>query len=204
MVIKTFEVGQMETNCYFLLKDGKCLIIDPGDDAYFLKLKLSDEQVKAKAIIATHGHFDHIMAVFDLKLTLRVPFIASKKDKEIIKNMKNSAKHFIRIETDPVPEIDQYINKGKMNLFGFKFEVIETPGHTPGSICLYFKEESAVFVGDLIFAEGGVGRYDFSYSDKEELKKSIEKILKLPDDTVVYSGHGGVMTIGDYKKSYNL
>ncbi|MBN1169075.1 MBL fold metallo-hydrolase [Candidatus Woesebacteria bacterium] len=202
MVIRTYSVGQLNANCYFLIKDEKCLIVDPGDDPHFLKTKLSDEQVRPRAMIATHGHFDHIMAVFDLQLTLRIPFIASKKDKEIIKNMKTSSKHFLGINSDLVPEIDQYINHGKVNLFGFKFEVIETPGHTPGSISFYFKEDSSVFVGDLMFSGGGVGRYDFSYSSRSDLKDSIEKILDLPEDTIIYPGHGGITTVEKYKKDF--
>lgn len=203
MNVKTLTLGQLGANCYFLIKDDKCLIVDPGDDAQFIKLKLSDEQVSPKAIIATHGHFDHIMAVFDLKLTLRIPFIASKEDKKIIKNMKSSAKHFLGINSDPAPEVDQYLNKGKMNIFGFKFEVIETPGHTPGSVSLYFPDEKMIFVGDLIFAGGGVGRFDFSYSDKDDLRRSIERVLELPDETIVYSGHGSPTTIKKYREDYD-
>ena len=203
MVIKTFSVGRLEANCYFLVKEEKCLIVDPGDDPHFLKLKLNDEQVKPKAIVATHGHFDHIMASFDLQLTLRIPFVVSKYDKKVIANMKSSAKHFLGISSDPIPKIDQYLNKGNMNLFGFKFEVIETPGHTPGSVSLYFQDESCVFVGDLIFDGGGIGRYDFSYSDKNDLISSIEKIINLPNETIIYPGHGGITTVEEFKSEYN-
>ena len=85
----------------------------------------------------------------------------------------------------------------------FKFNIIHTPGHTPSSICFYFKQEKIIFTGDTLFKRG-IGRYDFSYSSKKDLKKSLKKLLKLPEDTVVYPGHGENTTIKDEKDILKL
>lgn len=172
MTIETLVVGQMATNCYIV--DG--IIIDPGDDAEYI---MSHLKTKPTMIVATHGHFDHIMAAYALQLAYNIPFYIHKKDMFLLPRMQSSARHFLGInDVDPPPtptEIQE-------------IPFIHTPGHTPGSICLPVGD--VLFVGDTIFAGGVVGRTDFSYSDPKKLNTSIKKILSFPPKTHLFPGHG--------------
>ena len=189
-------VGQLQTNCYLVIEEDKCIIIDPGDDADYIMRKISDEKVKPTIIIATHGHYDHILSATELKLTYQIPFLMHQDDEFLLKKMRSSAAHFGKIAADPPPKVDKYLREGKKIVSGhLSFDIMHTPGHTPGSVSLYSKKGKSVFVGDLIFAGGGVGRVDFAYSNPVDLKKSAKKILKLPRSTKVYPGHGEVTSI---------
>ncbi len=178
MRIETLVVGQMATNCYIV--DG--IIIDPGDDAEYIMGHL---QTKPIMIVATHGHFDHIMASYALQLAYNIPFVIHEKDAFLVKTMQSSAKHFLHIVTDPPPKITSYITEE--DKIG-DFTVMHAPGHTPGSVCLV--GDGVVFTGDTIFAGGAVGSTDHQYSDKTALSQSINKILALPPKTKFFSGHG--------------
>ncbi len=196
--IITLVVGQMQENCYLVYdsKSSDTIIIDPGDDADYIERIIADNKLIPKVIIATHGHFDHIMAVTELKLAYTIPFKIHKNDEFLIKNMQDSARHFLGIITDPPPTIDEFLDPISAIAIGdIQLEVIETPGHTPGSICLYNKKDNILFTGDLLFADGGVGRTDFSYSDAAELKNSLKKIFRLPPQTQIFSGHGRSSTL---------
>ena len=196
--VKKLVVGQLQTNCYLVFdeKNSEAIIIDPGDNAEYIMRILNDLDVKPTKIVATHGHFDHILAVNELKLAYKIPFLMSKKDEVLLKWMRKSCKFFTEFDPGPPPKIDKYLNK-LLEVGGLKFEIIETPGHSPGSISLYSNKLGVVFVGDVIFAGGGVGRTDFEYANREDLEKSIKKLFKLPKDTIVYSGHGAETTIGE-------
>lgn len=171
-------VGTMATNCY-IMGD---MIIDPGDDAEYI---MSHVKRKPKMIVATHGHFDHIMAAYALQLAYNIPFYIHKEDIFLLSRMQSSAKHYLGLrEVDPPPK--------PADTFDFPF--LHTPGHTPGSICLKFGD--ALLVGDTIFADGAVGRTDFSYSNKNDLDNSIKNILSFPKETKLLSGHGESITIG--------
>lgn len=189
-------VGQLQTNCYLVWcqQTRKTLIIDPGDDADFIINKIRDLDLAPVGIVVTHGHFDHVLAVEELRLAFGIPFAMHRTDLCIMrKSVKTSGL---------VPKPDKFIKEGEWVKFGReKLKVIETPGHTPGSISLYCKKDSFVFVGDLIFSHGGVGRTDFSYSSQKKLERSIKKLLVLPDNTVVYPGHGKQTTIGEFKNN---
>jgi len=200
--IKTLPVGQLKTNCYIVYDERtlEALIIDPGDDADYIGRIISDFNLSPRKIIATHGHFDHILAVTELKLNYNIPFLIHKADEFLIKNMKSSAKHFIGITTDPPPIANSFFSdNNKIQVGSSTLTVIHTPGHTPGSVCLNFEEGNILFVGDLIFENGAVGRTDFSYSDQKDLNNSISKILKLDKYTTVYCGHGDSFLLKDWK-----
>lgn len=203
MKVESLVVGQLQTNCYLVYcqKTGGCLIIDPGDDADFIFNKIKDLDLKPVAIVATHGHFDHVLTVTELKLAYKIPFYLHKKDWTLIKRAGKSAEYFVGTKADPIIKPDKFIKEGDWIKFGQeKLKVIETPGHTPGSISLYSQKDKLVFVGDLIFAYGGVGRTDFSYANQKRLEESIEKILKLPNKTIIYPGHGEQTTIKEVKR----
>ncbi len=196
--VKKLVVGQLQSNCYLVFdeKSNQATIIDPADDADYIIRILSDLDLKPTKIIATHGHYDHILAVTELKLAYNIPFLMHKKDKFLLSRMETSAFHFSKFKTDPAPKIDKYLKEGdRLKIGNYKLEILYTPGHTPGSISLYSNELGGVFAGDVIFAGGGVGRTDFKYANHNDLEESIKKLLKLPKDTIVYSGHGQETTI---------
>ncbi len=192
-------VGQMQENCYLVSSDlnSECFIIDPGDDATYIAEKILEKQLHPVGIIATHGHFDHVMAAFELQLLFTIPFYIHKKDKFLLDRMSETAEHFLKHTiVELKPQISTYLQTDlKLSLGGSDVEIIEAPGHTPGSVCLYFASSNLAFVGDLLFAQGNVGRTDFSYGRPLELHDSIEKILKLPGNTTLYTGHGEVTTV---------
>lgn len=189
----TLIVGQLQTNCYLLIdrKTQKTLIIDPGDDADYIERVIVDFNAKPTLIVATHGHFDHIIAAFELQMVYSIPFLIHKGDEFLVKDLRARTKHWLKVASPPPPKIDSFMKEDDIIQIGsLRFKVFETPGHTPGGISLYCEKEKILFIGDLFFADGSVGRTDFSYSSKEKLKESIEKIKKLPRQTIVFPGHG--------------
>jgi glyoxylase-like metal-dependent hydrolase (beta-lactamase superfamily II) len=198
MKLKALSVGQMQSNCYLLWDEesGMALIIDPGDDAEHIIKNILEEELTPVAIVATHGHFDHIMAALELQLAYGIPVYISSEDLFLVKKMRNNAKHFLGTDPGLPPKTENL--GGSLEFGNIKLDIIKIPGHTPGSVCLYNEKEKAVFVGDLIFADGYMGRADFSYSDKSELRKSVEKIMKLPKDTMVYPGHGEEFVLSSF------
>lgn len=203
--IETLVVGQMQSNCYFISdpESFECLIIDPGDDGDYIVRKIQENNLKPKMILATHGHFDHIMSATEVKLAFNLKFKIHKDDEFLVKNMTDSAGHFLGITTDPPPDIDSHLKDGdKITVGKFKLKVLETPGHTPGSICFYCLEENLLITGDTLFADGGVGRTDFSYSNHDELVKSLTKIFSLPGKTQIYPGHGPTSTLSKESRNH--
>lgn len=197
--IEKLEVGQLKSNCYIVSEstDDTALIIDPGDDADFISGKLNEKMVEPKKIIATHGHFDHNLAAFELQNAYKIPYYISENDYFLLKKMPQSAKYFLKINSVIIPKPVKFIKGGqKINIGKSYFEIIELPGHTPGGIGLYNPAEKIFFSGDTLFKNGAIGRYDFSYSDKKDLYKSIDAILSLPKDTVIYPGHGDKTSVG--------
>lgn len=204
MEVKTLVVGQLATNCYLVWcpESLEAIVIDPGDAGDFIGEKILTLGLKPKLIVATHGHFDHVLAVNELKLAFNIPLLIHKKDEGILKRMRRTTQYFAMIDPGPPPKPDSFIREGDIIEFGKeKLEVIETPGHTPGSVCLYGDE--ILFSGDTLFASS-LGRTDLSGGSQEALSKSLKKLFTLPNKTVVYSGHGQLTTIGKEKQHYNL
>ncbi len=193
-VINTYTVGQMGVNCYVLVDtvSRDAIIIDPGDEATYLAEKIESLKAKPVIILATHGHFDHVLGACELQLIYHVPFGMCAEDQFLLDRMRETAEHFLGHKVIELPpkitqslRDKQVIQCGNMSLI-----VVSTPGHTPGSVSFYLKQDNRLFVGDTIFSDGAVGRTDFSYSDKQKLTESIQRILALPADTILYPGHG--------------
>ena len=198
--VKTLTVGEMAENCHFVFDKNfkEAVIIDPGDEADYIEKVINDLELTPALIVATHGHLDHVMAVFELKLAYNIPFYMNRKDDFLLQRLPQTAKHFGKVEAFPV-SIDKNLGDGDvLKIGGSPFFVIETPGHTPGSITLASKEANIAFVGDLIFEGGAIGRTDFSYSSKEKLTASLSKIAKLPPDTKIFPGHGANFTLSRF------
>ena len=210
MKIHPYSLGQMQANCYLLENDSECLIVDPADDASFIFEKIQEKNLEIIAVIATHGHFDHIMAAGEMQISYKklfgqdLPLIIHPKDQFLLKRIVETARHFLNYEPAVIPIMQtKHLNPGEFIISNFKFQIIHTPGHTPGSCCLYFRQDNVLFTGDTLF-KAGIGRYDFSYSDKDELKKSLDKIFKLPEDTIIYPGHGEESTIGEERENVKI
>jgi len=197
-------VGDLQTNCYLLYSDlsKKCVIIDPGDNSEYISSKISDLDLEPVSIIATHGHFDHILAVNDLKLIYKIPFYCHKDDAFLVNSMvKRAQKWLSRKIVEQNPKTEFFLGTEYKNS-DFIIKVMHTPGHTPGSVCLYLKKENILFSGDVLFSGGNIGRYDLSYSNRFDLYKSIRLLLKLSNKTVIYSGHGEETNIEKEKEYF--
>jgi len=199
MKIHTYPLGELQANCYLLENDGEALIIDPADDANFLLEEVQRKNISLKALFATHGHFDHVMAAGEIQLSFDTPFYIHKKDLFLIDRLESTAEHFLGHKEVIIPpkNITNIIFK-TIHVTRFAINVIETPGHTPGGVCYYFPEEQALFTGDTLFAEA-VGRTDLSYCSKKDLWVSLRKILALPEETTIFPGHGDSSYIAQEK-----
>lgn len=198
-------VGQLATNCYLVWDENslETVIVDPGADGEYISQKILDNQLKPKLIVATHGHFDHVLAVNELKHTFKTPFLIHKAETSILKRARKMSVYFTHFDPGPVPEADGFLKANdEIELVGLKLRVIETPGHTPGGICLYTLKEGWLFSGDTIFADGGIGRTDLQEGNFEQLVDSIKnKIFILPGKTLLLSGHGEESTINKEKRN---
>lgn len=200
MILKRIIVGLMEVNCYILAEDrnSSCIIIDPGDDEIKIREVLESYGLKPAFIINTHSHFDHIGC--DDKFAV-VIYIHSQ-DLESLKDAGGNFSFLFGSAYKPKSEIRVLEDKKIIKLKNIELEVLHTPGHTPGSISLLMKKpkENILFTGDTLFCQG-IGRTDLG-GDEELLIRSLqEKLLILPDDTLIYPGHGPPSTIGEEKKN---
>lgn len=200
MQIITIITGTIGENCHIIFDERKnAMVIDPGDEANTLIKTISDNQLSVKAIVLTHGHYDHVGAVNELKAYTGASVVAHEEEKELIQNPNLSLGMFVD-PAFPVPEVDSYVKEGDEILAGdISLRVIHTPGHTQGGMCLY--TDGVLFSGDTVFY-GTLGRWDFPTGDLSKLTHSIlHKIFLLPDSTVIYSGHGPATTVGEEKVS---
>jgi hydroxyacylglutathione hydrolase len=197
--VECLIVGQLQTNCYLVWDGDEGIVIDPGDAGDFIIEKIQRLGFKPKLVLATHGHFDHILGALEVKLAFNIPFLLHKKDVFLLKRMRASAKYFTGLTVDPPPEVDRFIDEGdKISFGGESLKALATPGHTPGGISLY--SNKLLFSGDTLFKQG-VGRTDFRYASGKDLRKSLKRLLRLPPKTIVYPGHGGQTTIGEEKQA---
>jgi hydroxyacylglutathione hydrolase len=199
-------LGQLETNCYLIWdeKTKKGLVIDPADDGVGISEEVENKGIKLVGIVLTHGHFDHCLAALDLKLMYSVPIYISSKDKFLLDRQDETAKYFLKMElqTPNLVKIDKDLEEIKEIIFGKgELKIIKTPGHTPGSVCLYSKKDNLLFSGDTLFKDSR-GRTDFKYGSNKKMYESLKKLMKLPENTDVYSGHGEPTTIGREKERY--
>lgn len=198
--------GAMASNCY-LLEDRETsgmVIIDPGDDPEYIVNTVTQLGGIPMAIVATHGHFDHVLGGFAVQHGFGVPFYMNQKDRFLLDRMQESARHFLGVRlVDPPPTITHDLLEGNEIRFGKTIlSSFSSPGHTPGSMTLTVKGCRVLFVGDVLFANGGRGRIDHSYADRSDLTSSITQILSFPPDTIILSGHGEQTTI-QQEKTYN-
>ncbi len=201
-------LGNLGTNCYIVWdeKTKEGLVIDPADDGVGISEEIENKGIKLVGIVMTHGHFDHCLGALDLKLIYNVPIFVSEKDKFLLDRQDETAKYFLKQELQ-IPnliKIDKDLDKIEKITFGeSKLEVIKTPGHTPGSVSLYSKKDNLLFSGDTLFKDLR-GSTNFKYGSTKKIYESLRKLMKLPEETEVYSGHGEPTTIGREKERYIL
>lgn len=204
MKIKKYVVGMIGTNCYLVINEEtkETVMVDPG--AYPAKVKnaVKEQELKLKAVLLTHAHFDHIMGLSDVMEDVKVPVYVEEADLPMMTDGEsNLSSAYVRggyrfEEAVPVSDGQQ------LEIAGFRFRVIHTPGHTPGGCCYYMEQEDVLFSGDTLF-QTSVGRSDFPGGSASALVRSVkEKLLVLPEETHVYPGHMEETTIG-YEKLHN-
>lgn len=196
-------LGQVATNCYFVYDTEKmeAVVFDPADYGATIFDKLKENGLKVAAIFLTHGHFDHILGVAKLKQLSHVEIYAAKAEQELLSSEDlNCSAQTGRIAT-VTP--DHLLKDGEtVEIAGIPIKMILTPGHTGGSCCYYIESAGILLSGDTLF-EASVGRTDLPTGSMSDLVHSVkEKLFVLPDETVVYPGHGDKTTIGSEKK-YN-
>ena len=196
-------LGPVSTNCYFVqnTETGELLIIDPADYPDQIISKVMKCQGKPVAILLTHGHFDHIMAVNEIREKYQIPVYCEKHEEEMLKDpMKNVSGAWYKPYSTHADHL--LSDNEELELAGFRIRVLHTPGHTPGCCCYEFPEEHVLFSGDTLFFRS-YGRVDFPGGSARQMQDSVQRLLKeLPEETEVYPGHDCATDIASEKR-YN-
>lgn len=193
-------VGDLQENCFILFDENKdAFIVDPGDSSKNIINAIEKNNLSIKFILLTHGHFDHVGAVAALKEKYNVPIYLSEKDKNFLEKPEEVRASAFGIQIEPA-KVDYFVkDKDEIKFSQDIIKVIETPGHTIGSVCYLFK--NLLFSGDTLF-NGSIGRTDFPESDHNLMMESLKKLKNLDDDIFVLSGHGPESQM-NYEKNSN-
>ena len=197
MIIKTLAVGPILTNCYIVgderSKEGA--IIDPGGDAQRILDEVRRLGLTIKYVIDTHGHFDHIGGLADLRRTCPETTVWAHPDTEpLLRDAEINGSRWLALHYEPAEATDRFAGGDTLRLGASELRVLDAPGHCPGSVVLV--HDGHALVGDVLF-HGGVGRWDFPGSDYDTLARTMrDVVMTLPDDTIVYPGHGDLTTLG--------
>lgn len=200
--VKVIVVGMVQTNCYVLsnVKTKKAVVVDPGDQANLIFEYLRNEELELESIILTHGHFDHITGVKGLLENYHVPVYAYEPEKDLLEDARLNCS----VQTGNMATVTSAQYKKNEDVFeaaGFPVKLLATPGHTKGSCCFYFEKNECLFSGDTLFLES-VGRTDLPTGNGNQIIKSVNSLMSLPDDTVVFPGHGPATTV-KYERANN-
>ncbi len=195
MNVETCKVGPILTNCYIVEDSGQVMVIDPGDDLTMIVADIHARPVEQ--IVVTHAHWDHIGALSGLADVTNAPVAMSAADAALVDGVANQEGHDLD-RGHGAPHVDRILHDGDELALGSKvFTVIETPGHSEGSICLYCAEDGVLFSGDTLFSGGRFGRTDFEHGSMEKMVETLStKFVDIPDDVIVYPGHEGASTMG--------
>lgn len=199
-ILRTVKVGFLNTNCYILKSktSENAIVIDPGEDAIKIKSVLRDMDAKCILILLTHGHFDHILGVENMRTT-RAKVAIHELDAHSLTE-KDVFSSIIPKDDRPFEPADiLFTEEGDYKAEEFTFSVIHTPGHTEGSVCYVF--DDIIFTGDTLF-KNAIGRTDFIGSDPEKMIRSLKRLYDLPGDYGIYPGHEDKTVLSDERK-YN-
>lgn len=199
-MIITLSMGIMEANCYLIYDEdgGEGIVVDPGGNGAPLLQKIAEHALTIRYILNTHGHFDHIAGNADLE-TLNAPLGIHPDDRNLL--LEGGGALWFGLDFIPSPAPTVELREGQaLNVGQFHVEIVHTPGHTPGSVCLYIPEERSLISGDTLFA-GSVGRSDLPGGDAHILNASLQRLLNFPADTRIYPGHGPASTLAIEQRS---
>jgi hydroxyacylglutathione hydrolase len=204
MILETITVGALQVNCYVLgwPETHEAVVIDPGDNAPAILQALQRHELKLTRILATHGHFDHLLAARPLQEATGAKFYMHPGDLPLLEALRQTAHAWLGIDPGPPPEVTGDLQDGQVLRFDeTEITVRATPGHSPGGVSLLHQAGKRVFTGDALFA-GSIGRTDLPGGDTDTLIQSIRtQLLALPDEYVVLAGHGPATTIGQERRS---
>jgi len=203
MIHEILPVGPLQCNCSVIGDETtrEAMVIDPGDDIDDVLALIEKHNLKVKQIVVTHAHIDHVGGAMKLRGATGAPILLNQNDSALLKMLDVQAA-WIGMKNPGQVEIDHSIGQSDTLRAGsLTADVIHTPGHTEGSICLYFPAESKLIAGDTLFA-GSIGRTDLPGGSMDKIIQSLhEKVMALPDDTLVVPGHGPLTTIGEERES---
>ncbi|MEK4647237.1 MBL fold metallo-hydrolase [Exiguobacterium sp. FSL W8-0210] len=201
MEIVMITSGMASENGYLLFKDKECLVIDPGTEDMRFFDEIESRGATLKAILLTHAHFDHIGGVDMLRRFTEAPVYVHPEEAGWLGNPEWNGSAKFGMPPMRMKPADHLLQPGRLTIGSFSMHVLETPGHSPGSVTFYFKGERIAFGGDLLFQQG-VGRTDLYGGDQDVLMRSLDRLIaELPADTTIYPGHGPSTTIRQEMKS---
>ena len=195
-------LGILENNCYFIHREGETetIFIDPNSQGDKLFVRLREKGLEIKAILLTHGHFDHIMGANEMRTISGAKIYALEEEAELLSDPQMNSSFKVgksyTVKPDVLLKDGDVVTVGSINL-----KVISTPGHTIGGCCYYSEEDKVLFSGDTLFVES-CGRTDFETGNAGQMKESLRKLMELPEDVKVYPGHGEFTTI-EHEQMYN-
>jgi glyoxylase-like metal-dependent hydrolase (beta-lactamase superfamily II) len=203
MIHEILPVGPLQCNCSVIGDETthEAMVIDPGDDIADILAVISKHNLQVKQIVITHAHIDHVGGAMKLRAATGAPILLNQNDSALLKMLDMQAA-WLGMAAPGKVEIDQSIGESDTVQAGpLLAQVLHTPGHTEGSICLYFAAEKKLIAGDTLFA-GSIGRTDLPGGSFDRIIRSLhQKVLALPDDTVVVPGHGPMTSIGEERES---
>ena len=202
LILETFPVGPLQCNCTILGDPAthEAIVIDPGEEILRIHRRLMELGLKVTQILITHAHIDHVGGALKLKRLTGAPIWLNENDLPLLKIMEEQAE-WLGVETPETDAPDGSLADGlRVGLESFPAQVVHTPGHTQGSVCLYFQPLELLVAGDTLFA-GSIGRTDLPGGDGRQILQSIhQRLLVLPEETRVLPGHGPMTTIGEEKR----
>lgn len=203
MIHEIFPVGPLQCNCSIIGDEAtrEAMVIDPGDDIDDVLTIVRKHNLQVKQIVITHAHIDHVGGAMKLRAATGAPILLNENDYDLVKMLDVQAA-WIGVPTPGAVEIDQSITTGQTVSAGsHTAQILHTPGHTGGSICLYFAPEKKLIAGDTLFA-GSIGRTDLPGGSMQKILRSLHNtLMSLPDETIVVPGHGDLTTIGEERES---
>jgi hydroxyacylglutathione hydrolase len=206
LIHEILPVGMLQCNCHIvgdpLTRDA--IVIDPGDDVAGILEILSRHKLTVRAILITHAHIDHVGGIKKLHDVTGAPVLMHESDLRLY-NILDEQANMLGVPMPPISNVDDFLREGSPVKWGnYELRVIHTPGHTEGSVCLYLPSnttQNLLFAGDTLFA-GSIGRTDLWGGSMREILRSLQnKLLALPDDTIVFPGHGPATTIGEERET---